>query len=111
MARYVIDNRPAPIDFQGTDIVKRTVQNAKNLLMCWMGEVPYNRYRGFNPALFDLPLASLRAELLPELDLVMMFEPDVEVVDAEADLDENGNIYIRATLEVAIAEAGEGGEG
>ena len=38
MARYQIDNVAAPIDFQESDPVKRTLQNAKNLLMCRMGE-------------------------------------------------------------------------
>ena len=47
MAQYQIDNVAAPINFQESDIVLRTLQNAKNLLMCQMGEVPYDRYRGF----------------------------------------------------------------
>ena len=56
MARYIIDNLPGPIDFEGTGMVRRTVQNCKNLLMLRMGEVPYDRLRGLNPALFDLPV-------------------------------------------------------
>ena len=46
MALYQIDNVASPIDFQEDDLIKRTLQNAKNLLMCQMGEVPYGRYRG-----------------------------------------------------------------
>ena len=78
MAQYQIDNVASPIDFQESDIIKRALQNAKNLLMCRMGEVPYDRYRGFDAALFDLPITGLRIELLPELDRVMMWEPDVQ---------------------------------
>ena len=100
MARYQIDNIASPIDFQESDIVMRTLQNAKNLLMCQMGEVPYDRYRGFDPALYDLPIDKLREELLPELDRVMMWEPDVEVADAEATLLDNGSIYIKVILEL-----------
>lgn len=100
MAKYQIDNIPSPIDFQESEIVKRTLQNAKNLLMCHMGEVPYDRYRGFDPALYDLPIEELRTELLPELDRVMMWEPDVEVVKAEATLLENGSVYIKVILEL-----------
>lgn len=103
MARYQIDNVPSPINFGETDIIKRTIQNAKNLLMCRMGEVPYDRYRGFDPALFDLPLDEMQEELLPELDRVMMWEPDVEVADAEASITENGT-YIQVILEIAIGE-------
>lgn len=104
MARYEIDNVASPIDFQESDIILRTLQNAKNLMMCRMGEVPYDRYRGFDPAVYDLPINELRNELLPELDRVMMWEPDVEVVDAEAELLENGETYIKATVEIAIGE-------
>ena len=101
MALYQIDNVASPIDFQGSDLVKRTLQNAKNLLMCRMGEVPYDRYRGFNPRLYDLPIERLREELMPELDRVMAWEPDVEVADAEATLMPNGSVYIKVILDVA----------
>ncbi|MBR0409278.1 MAG: hypothetical protein IJI53_14725 [Clostridia bacterium] len=104
MAQYQIDNVASPINFQEDDIILRTLQNAKNLLMCRMGEVPYDRYRGFDPALYDLPIDELRVELLPELDRVMMWEPDVEVVDAEATLLENGDVYIKVIIEVTINE-------
>lgn len=104
MAMYQIDNIPSPIDFQTTDVIKRTLQNAKNLLMCRMGEVPYDRYRGFDPALYDLPMDEMRKELMPELDRVMMWEPDVSVVAAEATLMEDGGVYIKAILNVKIQE-------
>lgn len=100
MAKYQIDNVPAPIDFQEKDMLTRTLQNAKNLLMCRMGEVPYDRYRGFDPALYDLPISELRSRLMPELDRVMMWEPDVEVVEAEATLLESGAVYIKVILEL-----------
>lgn len=104
MAQYVIDNRASPIDFQEDDEILRALQNAKNLLMCQMGEVPYDRYRGFDPALYDLPLPEMQEAILPELDRIMLWEPDVEVVDAECSLDENGDVLIRAVLEVTIDE-------
>lgn len=104
MAQYQIDNIPSPIDWQESSIVQRTLQNAKNLLMCRMGEVPYDRFSGFNPALYDLPIEELRTELLPELDRVMLWEPDAEVVDAEATMLENGGLYIKAIIEVNIGE-------
>ena len=100
MARYQIDNITAPIDFQGSDPVLRTVQNAKNLLMCAMGEVPYDRYRGFNPALLNLPIDELRDELIPELDRIMLWEPDAEVEEAEITLLDNGSVYIKVIIEV-----------
>ena len=104
MAQYQIDNIASPIDWQEDDIVQRTLQNAKNLLMCRMGEVPYDRYIGFDPALYDLTIEELRAELLPELDRVMMWEPDVEVVDAEATILDDGSVYIKVIIEVTFEE-------
>ncbi len=104
MAQFQIDNIRSPIDFQENDLVKRTLQNAKNLLMCRMGEVPYDRYRGFDPELLDLPIDKMREELLPELDRCMMWEPDVEVVDAEATILEGGGVYIKVIVEIGFTD-------
>ncbi len=104
MAQYEITNRPVPIGFENSDDpVQRTIQNAKNLLMCRMGEVPYDRYRGFDAALYDVPIPELREVLVEEIDRVMLWEPDVEVVDADCNMDENGDILIRAVIEIAFA--------
>lgn len=107
MAQYYIDNVASPINFQEDDILLRTLQNAKNLLMCNMGEVPYDRFRGFDPALYDLPINELNTELLPELDRIMMLEPDVEVVDAIATPLPDGTAYIKATVEIPFSQAAE----
>jgi hypothetical protein len=104
MAQYEIDNSPSPIDFQEDDIIRRTLQNAKNLLMCQLGEVPYDRYRGFNSVLYDLPMPQLREELLEELDRIMEWDPDVEVVDATASVLEDGSVYIKAKIEIPIGD-------
>ena len=105
MAQYQITNQPSPIDFEcNDDIILRTIQNAKNLLMCKMGEIPYDRYRGFDPALYELPIQDFQEALLPELDRVMLWEPDAEVVDASCELDKDGNIIIYATIEIDIDE-------
>lgn len=105
MAQYIITNQPEPICFEiGDDIIARTIQNAKNLLMTRMGEVPYDRLRGFDPALYHLPIDEMRTALLPELDRVMAWEPDAEVADATADVMENGAILISVTIEINIEE-------
>lgn len=109
MARYEITNRQEPIDFECSGHVARTLQNAKNLLMLRMGEVPYDRLRGVDPALFDLPLTRLQEELLPELDRVMMWEPDVEVVSATAEADADGGTLITVVLDVS-GDENSGGE-
>ena len=100
MALYQIDNRASPVDFETTDPVRRSLQNAKNLLMTRMGEVPYDRTRGMNPELFDLPIAEIRDRMMPEIDRCMRWEPDVSAQSAEATLDENGDLYIKVIVEV-----------
>lgn len=105
--QYQIDNVASPINFQGTEIVARTLQNAKNLLMCRLGEVPYDRSRGFDPSLLEMPLEEMKMELLPELDRMMIWEPDAEVVDAEATILPDGQVYIKVLLEIALTGGDE----
>lgn len=103
MAKYTIDNRPVPIDFEcNRDILARTLQNVKNLIMCRMGEVPYDRMRGINPALFDMGIDEVNAQLMPEIDRVLGWEPDAEAVSAVAALDENGDTVITVVVEVNL---------
>lgn len=101
MAQYVITNQDTEIQFECDSVLLRTLQNAKNLLMTKRGEVPYDRDRGFDNSLYALPMKQFTEELLPELDRVMLWEPDVNVVDAGFVQDEDGNGVLTVTLEVA----------
>ncbi|MBP3541807.1 MAG: hypothetical protein J6K72_08385 [Clostridia bacterium] len=101
MAQYWITNEPVDIPFEECgEATARVVQNAKNLIMAKRGEVPYDRSRGFDPELFDLPLPELNERLLPELDRVMIWEPAVEVVKAEASIRDTGETLLRVLIEV-----------
>ena len=101
MAQFEISNIPEAIDFEGAqDYARRTVQTAKNLLMTEKGETPFSRDRGFDPALYHLPFPEFREQLLPELDRVMLWAPDVEVVSARAEAVEGGGVIIRCVIEV-----------
>lgn len=103
MAMYTIDTRQSPINFESNnDILQRTLQNVKNLLMCRMGEVPYDRKRGINPALFDMPINKVNEQLMPEIDRVLGWEPDAEAVSAVATQDENGDTVITVVVEVNL---------
>ncbi len=104
MARYMIDNIAQRIDFEETDPTKRTIQNAKNLLMCRTGEVPFDRTRGFDAGIIGLPLEELTTMLLPELDRLLEWEPDAEIVSAKASLTQDGTVYIQAIIDVAEDE-------
>lgn len=101
MARYTIDNLPAPVDFSaGTDWVERTVRNCKNLLMLRKGELPYDRQRGLDPALFDLGIDEMNDVLLQEVDRALLWEPDAEAVSAEAEMLPNTAVVIRVVIEI-----------
>lgn len=103
MAMYTIDTRKSPINFESNnDILQRTLQNVKNLLMCRMGEVPYDRMRGINPALFDMPINKVNEQLMPEIDRVLGWEPDAEAVSAVAAQDENSDTVITVVVEVNL---------
>lgn len=82
MAIYTISNRPAAIQWEisPSDWVMRTLQNCKNLLMTRMGDVPYDRYRGLDSAIYDMPISEVRARLHEEIERVLLWEPDAEVV-------------------------------
>lgn len=101
MARYIITNRREPIDFAlGNGTAARTVQNAKNLLMCRRGEIPYDRLRGFDTELYDLPLQKMQEKIIKELDRVMLWESDAEVEDALCTREEDGGVLITVTIDV-----------
>ena len=100
MARYEITNEQKPIEFEGLGEVKRIVQNCKNLLMTRLGEVPFDRLRGFKWALFDLRAEEFRTRLLPEVDRVLLWEPRAEAVDAEFWLNAKMETVIRVIVEV-----------
>jgi len=111
MAYYAITNQGAEIPFEDcTDEVSRVVQNAKNLLMTQMGEVPYDRLRGFDMALYNLPIDQFRAELPREIDRIMLWEPRVSVKSATAEMlratnhIQDKDVLITVVIDVKIQE-------
>lgn len=96
---YTIDTRVAPIDWENDDFIPRTLQNAKNLLRTWQGEVPFDRYRGLDSRMNDKSMAAVQANILREVERVLMWEPDVQVVDARVML-ENGLVLVEADVKV-----------
>lgn len=105
MAIYEINNIPGPIDFECNDnLLKRTLQNAKNLLVLHMGELPYDRLRGFDRGLYHLPVQRMQEQLFDEVQRAMLWEPDVQVRQVEAVPLEDGEYYITAQLEISFEE-------
>ena len=86
MARYTITNLAEDIPFENYDGAWRIVQNAKNLLMTRVGELPFDRLRGFNTQLFNKPMDQFQVELPREIDRLMLWEPRVKMISAEASI-------------------------
>lgn len=95
-----IDNKPQGINWEATEWMERTVQNAKNLLMTRQGEVPFDRLRGLDTALFHLPITESKRVIQQEAERLMLWEPDVQVTSARLDMDDG--LLIELTLEVDI---------
>lgn len=100
MSTYTISNDPEEIDVEARSFLPRTLQNAKNLLRTKMGEVPYDRMRGINPAIFDRPLPYAQGVIRAEVERVLAWEPDAFVIDARCCLREDGTLRIEAEIEI-----------
>ena len=101
--KYIITNAPEKIDFEGINSAEaRVVQNAKNLLMTRKGEIPFDRQRGFDYSLYSLPMSEFQGILMEELDRIMLWEPYVEVSEAQIlRVDEENRVMIQLVTEVA----------
>ena len=97
-----IDNKPLPINWEATEWMERTVQNAKNLLMTRQGEVPFDRYRGLDTALFHLPVTEAQKVIQQEAERLMLWEPDVQVTEARVDASDG--LLIVLTLEIDMEQ-------
>lgn len=102
MAVYTIDNRPARIQWETDDWITRTLQNCKNLLMLQLTEIPYDRLRGLDTAIYDMPITDVNKILREEIDRVMMWEIDATVRDVRAN-PSNGEVDAPYIIEVDVA--------
>lgn len=84
MAIYTISNRPAAIKWEKHDWVTRTLQNCKNLIRLRMGDVPYDRLRGLDPAILDKPMNEVSRVIRAEVENALLWEPDAQVVAVRA---------------------------
>lgn len=108
MAQYIITNREEAIPFESCrDETNRIIQNAKNLLTTRLGEVPYDRLRGFNTQLYDLPFDDFLFELPDEIERLMMWEDRAEVVSSDATIETKGEGLYNGILITVVIEVGE----
>ena len=77
-----ISTAATAIDTQASEYVRRTIANAQNLLRLQKGEIAYDRMRGVDPAIYDMPLRQAQSVILPEVARVLAWEPDIRVLAA-----------------------------
>lgn len=110
MARYIINNLKEEIPWEENESdISRVVQNAKNLLMCHMGELPYDRYRGFDMNEYGQPLSDFQSRLPMEIERIMAWEPRVTVISCEAEMvqtddERDMDVLITVIIETNINE-------
>lgn len=100
MVLYIVTNEQEPINFRPESEIERVLQNVKNLLRCKMGEVPFDRGRGYDPTIMDVPRTEVDGPMLREIDRVLQWEPRVRMVRTETEALEDGETLIRVTLDV-----------
>lgn len=80
--------------------MERILQNCKNLIRLRKGEIAYDRMRGLDPALFQLPFTEAQDRLLPELDRALAWENRAEVVSGTIYRDSEGETVVRCVVEI-----------
>ncbi len=101
MALYKITNDSTDINFEeDRENVNRVLQNCHNLLMTEMGEIPFDRRRGLNPAIFEMPYEDVKEVLQGELSRVMVWEPRAKVQSARAEMRDDGTMRIVCVLNI-----------
>lgn len=100
MARYLVTTKDDTIEWEGArEGLNRVLQNAKNLLLCRMGEIPFDRFRGLDVAISELPLADLEKALMIEVDRALSYEDECEAVEARAVPQTDGTVYFEVVIE------------
>ncbi len=101
MALYMITNDATDINFEESrDTVSRVLQNCHNLLMTHRGEIPFDRRRGLDPAIYDMPYENVMEVLMRELSRVMVWEPRAIVQEARTELRDDGTMRITCILNI-----------
>lgn len=77
-----ISTAQTALDLTAKGYEQRTLANARNLLRLQKGEIPYDRMRGLDPALYDMPITQAQGIILAEVTRVLAWEPDIRVLAA-----------------------------
>ncbi len=82
--------------------IERIAQNVFNLFNIWRYEVAYDRTKGLDTAILDMPAKKASAKFIAELyRIVPLYEPRAKVKSVSyLGVDRDGNIQHRVVIEV-----------
>ncbi|WP_069997746.1 hypothetical protein [Cellulosilyticum sp. I15G10I2] len=99
---YEIDtSQEFKLDWTAKD-TQRTLQNVRNLISTWRYEVAYDRTKGLDPNILDMPFDDAVALYVAEVyRLIETYEPNATVQSVTPiGLDSFGNISLKVVIEV-----------
>lgn len=98
--------KPLEINFAPATILEEIAQNVVNISVLTKGEVPYQRYIGFNPDIIDQP--TTKAMMMYQVDLAEQldkFEPRAEIRSFDWNKSDFTNGYLKVKLTIFINES------
>ena len=101
MAEYVISTSNPVLNWTATGN-ERIVQNVLNLIRTFRYSVGYDRTRGINPAVVDMPLNEAVMVYTAEIyRVVELYEPRATVTSVSfSGLDDDGNMDFEVAIEI-----------
>lgn len=99
---YEIDTSlPAELNWNAAGD-ERVIQNIRNLISTWRYEVAYDRTKGLNPKILDMPADSAQALYISEIyRLVETYEPSARIEDVKLlAIIPDGQIEVKVVVEI-----------
>jgi len=99
---YEIDtSTPTELNWNAADD-ERIIQNVRNLISTWRYEVAYNRTKGLDPRIMDMPAESAKALYIAEIyRLIGTYEPNAIIKDVKLlSINSDGQINVKVVVEI-----------
>lgn len=99
---YEIDTSlPSSLNWNATED-ERVIQNIRNLISTWRYEVAYDRTKGLNPKILDMPAGAAQALYISEIyRLIQTYEPGVKVKNVKLiAINPDGQIIVKVVVEI-----------
>lgn len=99
---YEIDtSQPTELNWNASGD-ERIIQNIRNLISTWRYEVAYNRVKGLDPRILDMPAESAQALYIAEIyRLVGTYEPNATIKDVKLlAINYDGQIDVKVVVEL-----------